>query len=90
MSVKVKLNPVLQKLADGKEAFDVTGRTTGECLMNLVNSFPDIKQQIYDEDGDLQPYCAILVNSKLAYPKELATPVKDGDEIDIVFFFSGG
>jgi molybdopterin converting factor small subunit len=90
MSVTVKLNPILQKLTDGQEAVEVTGCTTGECLTNLAGRFPGIKQQIHDELGELHPYCAILVNSKLAYPKELITPVKDGDEIDIVFFFAGG
>jgi molybdopterin converting factor small subunit len=90
MSIKVRLHPILQHLAGGQEVVEVTGHTTGECLENLESRFPGIKQQIRDNRGQLRPYCCILVNSESAYPKELTTPVKDGDQIDIVIFVTGG
>jgi molybdopterin converting factor small subunit len=90
MSIKVRLHPILQKLAGGQEVVEVTGHTTGECLENLESRFPVIKQLIRDKQGQLLRYCEILVNSKSTYPKELTTPVKDGDQIDIVVFFGGG
>ncbi len=90
MSIKVKLHPILQKLAGGQEVVEVTGHTTGECLENLESRFPVIKQMIRDNRGQLRRYCEILVNSESTYPKELTTPVKDGDQIDIVIFVTGG
>jgi molybdopterin converting factor small subunit len=90
MSIKVKLHPILQKLAGGQEVVEVTGHTTGECLENLESRFPVIKQMIRDKRGQLRRYCEILVNSKSTYPKELTTPVKDGDQIEIVIFVTGG
>jgi len=90
MSIKVRLHPILQKLAGGQEVVDVTGHTTGECLEDLESRFPVIKQLIRDKRGQLRRYCEILVNSESAYPKELTTPVKDGDQIDIMVFFGGG
>ena len=69
---------------------EVTGHTTGECLENLESRFPVIKKQIRDKRGQLRRYCEILVNSKSTYPNELTTPVKDGDQIDIVIFVGGG
>jgi len=90
MSIKVRLHPILQKLAGGQEVVEVTGYTTGECLENLESRFPVIKQMIRDKRGQLRRYCEILVNSESTYPKELTTPVKDGDQIDIVVFFAGG
>jgi molybdopterin converting factor small subunit len=90
MSIKVRLHPILQKLAGGQEVVEVTGHTTGECLENLESRFPVIKQMIRDKRGQLRRYCEILVNSKSTYPEELTTPVKDGDQIDIVVFFAGG
>jgi len=86
MSIKVRLHPILQKLAGGQELVEVTGHTTGECLENLESRFPVIKQLIRDKRGQLRRYCEILVNSKSTYPKELTTPVKYGDQIDIVVF----
>jgi len=90
MSIKVRLHPILQKLAGGQEVVEVTGHTTGECLEELESRFPVIKQMIRDKQGQLRRYCSILVNSESTYPKELATPVKDGDQIDIMVFFGGG
>jgi molybdopterin converting factor small subunit len=90
MSIKVRLHPILQSLAGGQEVVEVTGHTTGECLENLEGRFPVIKQLIRDKRGQLRRYCEILVNSESTYPKELTTPVKDGDQIDIVIFVAGG
>ena len=90
MSIKVRLHPILKRLAGGQEVVEVTGHTTGECLEDLESRFPVIKQLIRDNRGQLRRYCSILVNSESTYPEELATPVKDGDQIDIVVFFGGG
>jgi molybdopterin converting factor small subunit len=90
MGIQVKLHPVLKSLAGGQEVVEVTGHTTGECLEDLESRFPDIKKMIRGKQGQLRPYCQILVNSQFTYPKELTTPVKDGDQIDIVVFVTGG
>jgi len=90
MSIKVRLHPILKSLAGGQEVVEVTGHTTGECFENLESRFPVIKQLIRDKRGQLRHYCEILVNSESTYPKGLITPVKDGDQIDIVVFFAGG
>ncbi len=90
MSIKVKLHPILKSLAGGQEVVEVTGHTTGECLENLESRFPVIKQLIRDKRGQLRRYCEILVNSESTYSKGLTTPLKDGDQIDIVIFVTGG
>ena len=83
MSVKVRLNPILQMLAGGQGLVEVTGHTTGECLEALEIRFPDIKRAIRDKQGRLSPYYSIWVNSKRLDSGQLTTPVGDGDEIDI-------
>jgi molybdopterin converting factor small subunit len=90
MSIKVKLHPILKSLVGGQEVVEVNCHTTGECLENLESRFPVIKQMIRDKRGQLRSHCQILVNSKSVYPNELTTPVKDGDQIDIVIFVTGG
>ena len=69
---------------------EVTGLTTGECLENLEDRFPGIKQEIRDKRGRLVPYYFIFVNSKFDYAKQLTTPVRDGDEIEIKIIVAGG
>ena len=90
MGITVKLHPILQYFAGGQELVEVTGHNTGECVENLESRFPDIKRLIRDKQGQLRRYCEIFVNSKSTYPNELTTPVKDGDQIDIIVFFGGG
>lgn len=90
MSVKIKLNPILARLVGGQEVIEVKGSTTGECLRNLEEQFPSIKQETRDKRGRLAAHYAIFVNSKCTYPKELTTPVKNGDEIEIGIIAIGG
>jgi molybdopterin converting factor small subunit len=90
MSITAKLHPILQNIVGGQEIVEVTGHTTGECLEDLENRFPVIKQIIRDNRGQLRRYCEILVNSKSTYPEELTAPVNDGDQIDVICFFAGG
>lgn len=90
MSVKLKLHPVLQKFAEGKEILEVSGRTTGECIRELERRFPAIKQEIRDTRGRLRPIYRVLVNSQYLQSKQLTTPVKDGDEIEVRLVPIGG
>jgi len=90
VSVKVKLNPILERLVGGQDVIEVRGSTTGECLRSLEEQFPSIKQETRDKRGRLAAHFTIFVNSKHAYPKELTTPVKKGDEIEIGIIANGG
>ncbi|MFP3879944.1 MAG: MoaD/ThiS family protein [Dehalococcoidia bacterium] len=90
MTITVRLHPLLQKLAGGCEAVEVTGRTTGECLEQVEGHFPDVRRLIRDKRGQLRRYCEILVNSESANTGGLGTLVRDGDQIDIVVLITGG
>jgi len=91
MSAKMHLHwHVWQDLANGQTVVEVNGNTTGECLKHLVEQFPAIEKEIFTEDGNLLEYLTIFVNKELAFPEELTTPVKDGDDIHIIPLIGGG
>ena len=69
---------------------EVSGSTVGECLNHLVKQFPGMKKQLFTKTGNLFENIMISVNGESAYPEELAKPVKDGDELNIVFQIAGG
>ena len=70
---------------------EVNGNTVGQCLEHLVNQFPAIKKEIFDEEGKVAVEARIFVNGENAFPDELVKPVMDGDVIDIVpMAISGG
>jgi molybdopterin converting factor small subunit len=69
---------------------EVSGSTVGECLNQVVKQFPGMKKQIFTKTGNLFNNIIISVNGESAYPEQLVKPVKDGDELNIVFMISGG
>lgn len=90
MSIKVRIPPFLREFTAGREVVETIGQNVGECLDNLEVQFPGIKQQLYDERGQLLDYFEIYVNSESSYPEELSKPVRDDDEISIILLVAGG
>ena len=72
------------------DVVEVSGSTVGECLNHLVKQFPGMKKQLFTNNGNLFENIIISINGESAYPEQLAKPVKDGDELNIVFIISGG
>jgi molybdopterin synthase sulfur carrier subunit len=90
MPVKVKFSPSLSYSVGGQDTIDVTGNTIGECLDGLELHFPGIKEKILNEKGEVKSYVVILLNGKNTYPEELSLPVRNSDEISIIFMIDGG
>ena len=91
MSARIHLHwHVWQELTKAQAIVEVNGNTTGECLRHLVEQFPAIEKEIFNEDGSLLEYLSIFVNKELAFPEELTAPVKDRDEIHLIPLIGGG
>ena len=90
MSVKVRFSPLLQQFTQGQDSVEAAGNNVGDCLESLERRFPGIKKLLCDERGQLSSAWDIYVNSYSSYPEGLAKPVKEGDELAIVFLLGGG
>ena len=90
MPVKWNLYPWLNAAAGGIKAVEVKGETIGECLDRVDDMFPGIKERLMNQEGSVRPYIFILLNGVNTYPEELLMPVKNGDEISIIFQIDGG
>jgi molybdopterin converting factor small subunit len=86
----IRIHPLLQDLADGKDRIDVDGENVGECLSDLVKQYPKIHENIFDPRGNLLKHIEIFINGKPASQKELTMSVHDGDELSILMLLSGG
>jgi molybdopterin synthase sulfur carrier subunit len=84
------LHPVLRQFTRGEKVVEVDGKTIGECIDELERRFPGIKQQLVNKAGKLNDLWDIYVNSSSSYPEELALPVHDGDELNIIALIQGG
>ncbi len=90
MSIKIDIPSYLQLFTNSMEAVEVNGSTVGECLNHLVTQLPGIEKMLFAKNGKLLGYVNIYVNGEDAYPEELAKPVKDGDELNILYIIGGG
>ena len=90
MSIKIDIPSYLQPFTGNTDVVEGNGSTVGECLNYLIRQFPDIEKMLFDQNGKLRVYVGIYINGKDAYPGELAKPVKDGDELYILYIIGGG
>jgi len=90
VSIKIDVSTFLHKYTNGQQVVEVSGSTVGQCLNDLVKQFPSIEPGLFDKNGKLHSYIAIYVNGESTYPEELAKPVKDGDELHVIFLIGGG
>ncbi len=89
MSVTVTLHPYLNE-GGGEAKVDLGGSTVRECLKELVGRFPAMQAKLFAKPDKLHGYIEILVNGRPTMPLELAYPLKDGDDMAILVFLSGG
>jgi molybdopterin converting factor small subunit len=90
VSVKVNIHKTHRTYTDGLEMVEVEGGTVGDCLDQLVQQYPGMKEGLFDKKGKLLNVVEVYVNNESAYPEELAKSVKDGDEIQLILMLAGG
>lgn len=90
VSVKINVRYFLPHLTDDQDIIEVSGNTIGQCFEQLITQFPKAKRWLFGKDGNISNFIDIYLNLESTYPDELTTPVKDGDEIQIVMKLSGG
>jgi molybdopterin converting factor small subunit len=85
MSIILWLSANLKRLAKGKEGFEVDGETTGECINDLIDIVPAIRDTIF-LGSRLSPNVQVEVNRQSIDEEErLTNKVNDGDEIRLSY-----
>lgn len=91
MPVNIRIPSVLRNLTAGQETISVTAGTVDEALQALEVAHPGIKARLCDEAGKLRRFVNVFVaDEDIRFLEGPATPVKDGDLIDIVPAIAGG
>ena len=88
--VTILIPPFLQPSTANRESVEVSGSSVGDCLNNLTKQFAAIEEMLFAKDGELQPYVGIYINGEDICGEGLAKPVKDGDELHILYMIAGG
>jgi adenylyltransferase/sulfurtransferase len=88
---KVLIPTPLRQFADKKDSVEVAGATVGAVLGTLTTQFPDMKKNLFNDEGKLRSFVNIYVNDEdIRYLQKDSTAVKDGDTVSIVPSIAGG
>ena len=90
MPVKVHIHITHRQFTNGQDVVAVEGNTVGECLNHLIRQFPAMEKALFAKKDKLLNVVEVFVNHAIAYPHQLAIPVKDGDEVNLLVMLAGG
>ena len=88
---KVLIPTPLRQYAGKQDSVELTGSTVGEVLSALTTQHPDLRKQLYNDEGKLRSFVNVYLNDEdIRYLQKDATPVKDTDTLSIVPSIAGG
>jgi len=91
MSVKIIIPTPLRQYAGKRDSFEVDAHTVGEALHKLTDEHRELRNHLYNDDGNLRSFVNIYVNEEdVRYLNKAETSVKEGDTISIVPSIAGG
>jgi molybdopterin converting factor small subunit len=93
MSVQVVLPGVLASLAGGAKHLDLqpAGSTLEDLLDALAAEHPMLARRIRDETGQVRRFVNVYVDGDdVRFEQGLATPVRDGAEVQVLPSVAGG
>lgn len=81
----------LRKHTDGSKAVAVAGKTVDVALQDLVNQYPNLRDQLLDPSGQLVSFVNVFVNdSNIRDLDNGDTSLREIDEILLVPAIAGG
>ena len=90
MAVKVHIPTPLRQHTEGLATVDVGGTSVKTVLAALGQKYPAITGKLFD-NGQVRRFVNVYLNDEdIRYLDNLATPVKDGDELAIIPAVAGG
>lgn len=88
---KVLIPTPLRQYVDKRDSVEISGTTVGAVLDSLTKQYPDLRRQIFTDEGRLRSFVNVYIaDEDIRYMKKDATPVADGDTISIVPSIAGG
>jgi MoaD family protein len=90
MAVKVQIPTPMRQHTEGKTTVEVQGGTVKAVLDDLSARYPGLTARLFD-NGQVRRFINLFLNNEdIRYLDNLATPVKDGDELAIIPAVAGG
>jgi MoaD family protein len=90
-TVTIRIPTPLRSATDGQSTVEVAGATVDDALRALVDQYPDLADNLYNEDDELRRFVNVYVGDEdIRFGDGTDTPLEAGDEVSIVPSIAGG
>ncbi|MGH2523438.1 MAG: MoaD/ThiS family protein [Anaerolineales bacterium] len=87
----IRIPTPLRPYTSGQAEVPINGGTVGAGLKDLTAQYPNLKQHLYTETGELRAFVNIFLNDEdIRHLQGAETPVEDRDRLMIVPSIAGG
>src|SRR5215471_11844117 len=88
---KILIPTPLRQYAGKRDSVELQGGTVGEVLTELTSQFPDLRKQLFNDQGKLRSFVNVYLNDEdIRYLEKEATIVMPSDTVSIVPSIAGG
>jgi adenylyltransferase/sulfurtransferase len=88
---RVLIPTPLRQFTGRQDAVTVAGSTVGEVLNALTAHYPDLRKQIFNDEGKVRSFVNVYLNDEdIRYLSKDSTAAQDGDTISLVPSIAGG
>jgi molybdopterin converting factor small subunit len=88
---KILIPTPLRQYVDKKDSVDVPGATVAELLGALTAQYPDLRKNLFNDEGKLRSFVNVYVNDEdIRYLAKDKTAVSATDTVSIVPSIAGG
>jgi adenylyltransferase/sulfurtransferase len=88
---KILIPTPLRQFTGKQDTVSAPGATVGEVLHALTAQFPDLRKQIFNDEGKVRSFVNVYLNDEdIRYLSKDATPAAEGDTISLVPSIAGG
>jgi MoaD family protein len=89
--MKVLIPTPLRQYTGKQASVDVAATTVSEMLSELTSQYPELRKQLFTDDGKLRRFVNVYVNDEdIRYLEQENTTVNQDDTISIVPSVAGG
>lgn len=90
MTVKIIIdNSILLKHAGDEIILEINGGTIGECVEKVIRQYPLLREELFNEDGQLYPDALFTINGEGILTDIESRKIEDGDEIKVIRYAGG-
>ncbi len=91
MGIQVNIPSALKNYTQGLSVVEISGKNVKEVLQALTLKYPELKKNLFQDNGSLRSFVNVFVNDEdLRFLSQLDTPLKEGDELNIIPSIAGG